>query len=77
MNKVLNVSYFSQTDFFEASNHVNGLEIWKAILWGRELIEKGSRWWIGDGERTDIVRDRWIPWPTEFRIIDLPRSRLE
>ncbi|KAH7572246.1 hypothetical protein JRO89_XS04G0226300 [Xanthoceras sorbifolium] len=39
------------------------------ILWGRALIEKGSRWRVGSGSSVSILQDRWLPCPSSFKII--------
>lgn len=55
------------------SNYLNNFECTKAaiivfylaeqrsILFGRELLEQGIRWGIGDGQATKILVDNWIP----------------
>lgn len=39
---------------------------------GRELIEGGFRWHIGDGEEVDITRDGLILRPKLFTLIEPP-----
>ena len=39
----------------------------------KEIIMKGSRWCIGNGQSVHIWEDRWIPSPTSFRVIS-PRA---
>ena len=34
---------------------------WHAILAGRDLLQKGVRWGIGNGENVCILSDHWIP----------------
>jgi hypothetical protein len=34
---------------------------WRSIIHGRQLLEKGLIWRIGDGKRVEIQRDNWIP----------------
>lgn len=55
VNQVLKMSYFPNSDFLEANDMAGSSQIWKGILWGRELIAKGSRWRIGDGEQVDVL----------------------
>ncbi|KAF4346298.1 hypothetical protein G4B88_005191 [Cannabis sativa] len=33
----------------------------KGILWGRELLLKGTRWRVNDGRKVRINEDKWIP----------------
>lgn len=49
--------------------------IWKVILWGRELLEKGTRWRIGNGEAVEMT-EAWIPRPTTFKLIS-PNPNLQ
>lgn len=37
----------------------------------KDLVVKGSKWVIGNGERVHIWEDRWIPNPDLFKIISL------
>ena len=37
-------------------------------MWGREVIEKGSRRRIGSGESIDVVKDRWLPKLSNFKV---------
>lgn len=34
---------------------------WESILSGKELLCKGLKWNIGDGERISVFHDEWIP----------------
>lgn len=33
------------------------------------IVEKGSRWVIGNGEQVSIWKDRWLPTPNSFRVV--------
>uniref|UniRef100_A0A803PAJ6 RNase H type-1 domain-containing protein n=1 Tax=Cannabis sativa TaxID=3483 RepID=A0A803PAJ6_CANSA len=59
--RVMKALYFSNGNFFEAKLGHYGSAIWKSILWGREILIKGSRWCIGDGRTIRINEDPWIP----------------
>lgn len=34
--------------------------IWRSLLWGRDLLDIGLCWRIGDGSSVDIFEERWI-----------------
>lgn len=52
--KVLKAQYFKDTDFIKAKIGSNSSFIWKSILWGRQIINRGLRWRIEDGKRAQI-----------------------
>ena len=35
----------------------------------KDIIEKGSRWVIGNGKRVHIWEDRWISTPDSFKVV--------
>ncbi|XP_075670045.1 uncharacterized protein LOC142639793 [Castanea sativa] len=39
----------------------NGFYAWRSILKGREVIMRGMRWRIGDGNSVRIYHDKWLP----------------
>ncbi|ONI17829.1 hypothetical protein PRUPE_3G181300 [Prunus persica] len=41
--------------------------IWKSILWGRQVIEDGLIWRVGNGASIRVFQDRWIPKPFTFK----------
>lgn len=45
----------------EASDSRMGLYAWKSILVGRDIIQRGSRWRIGNGEKINIWQHWWLP----------------
>ena len=45
----------------EASNTRLGSYAWKSILIGRDVIQRGSRWRVGNGEKINIWQHRWLP----------------
>lgn len=40
--------------------------IWKYFLWGRELLQKGVRWRMGNGEGIRVFHDTWVPGLVDF-----------
>lgn len=35
----------------------------------RSIVEKGSRWAIGNGEKMSIWEDHWLPTPEAFKVV--------
>jgi hypothetical protein len=59
--RVLKGRYYHDTDFLSATRRKHASQTWRAILAGREVLEKGLLKRIGDGNSTSIWHDRWIP----------------
>uniref|UniRef100_A0A803QJD9 RNase H type-1 domain-containing protein n=1 Tax=Cannabis sativa TaxID=3483 RepID=A0A803QJD9_CANSA len=59
--RVLKAFYFPNDSFFEAKLGHFGSSVWSGILWGKDLLMKGSRWCVGDGRMIRINEDSWIP----------------
>ena len=47
--RVFMVKYFPNCSIFEAKS-TSESSAWKSILWSRNLIRRGVRWRVGDGE---------------------------
>ena len=59
--KVLKGRYYHDADFLTASRRKHASQTWRAILAGREVLNKGLVKRIGDGNLTNIWHDRWLP----------------
>ncbi|KAL5762955.1 hypothetical protein ACOSP7_019219 [Xanthoceras sorbifolium] len=60
--------YHPNCTFLEAKLPSSPSIIWRSFLWGRELIEQGSKWRIGGGATVQVYEDRWIPIPSSFKV---------
>ncbi|KAL5541511.1 hypothetical protein UlMin_009221 [Ulmus minor] len=69
---VLKAYYFPSRDFLNARKGSKASFVWRSIIWGREVIERGSRWRIGSCANIDVIQDRWVPNPPMFKFFDLP-----
>jgi hypothetical protein len=54
-------SILPDTDFLSAVKPRSASFTWRSILHGRDLLVKGLRWNVGNGERISITKDNWIP----------------
>ena len=54
----------------EATDSRMGSYAWKSILRGRDIIQRGALWRIGNGEKINIWQQHWLPrkHPTQLRI---------
>jgi hypothetical protein len=59
--KVLKARYFKNSDLLHASCPGQGSFTWRSILHGRDLLETGLVWRIGDGTKVDVWKSSWIP----------------
>ena len=59
--KVFKARFFHNTTIMEASDSRMRSYALKIILVGREVIKRGSRWRIGNGEKVNIWQHRWLP----------------
>ncbi|KAK2665802.1 hypothetical protein Ddye_004376 [Dipteronia dyeriana] len=66
--RVIKGRYFPTSDFLHATKCSSDSFVWKSFMWGRELIEAGSRWQIGNRSSTLIYEDRWIPRRHSFKV---------
>lgn len=61
--KVLKAKYFHSTDFMKCKVGCNASYVWRSIVWGKELLDKGLVKRIGNGETTKVYKDKWLPRP--------------
>jgi hypothetical protein len=59
--RVLKGKYFHNSDFMAATKKKNASHTWRAILTGRTVLQMGCIRLIGDGQSTNIWRDKWFP----------------
>ena len=59
--KVFKARFFPNTTILEAKDSRMGSYAWKSILIGRDIIQRGSRWRVGNGEKINIWQHRWLP----------------
>jgi hypothetical protein len=52
---------FHDYDFLTATRETHARQTWRAILVGRDVLQKGLTRRIGDGQATKSWSDRWIP----------------
>ncbi|KAL5560150.1 hypothetical protein UlMin_036361 [Ulmus minor] len=72
VGKVLKACYFPNGDFLNARKGKHASLVWRSLVWGREIIERGSRWRVGSGRNIDIFKDRWLPEPSNFKVTTPP-----
>ena len=65
--RILKAVYFPNVDFLDANLGSSPSRIWRSILDGREVLERGLIRRIGTGESTHIWQMNWIPRENSLR----------
>ncbi|KAL5798070.1 hypothetical protein ACOSQ2_002890 [Xanthoceras sorbifolium] len=68
LSQVLKAKYFPKSNFLSSKMGWKPSFVWRSILWGREVIRKGVRWKIGNGQSISIYDDSWLPRDSSFRV---------
>ncbi|KAL5757908.1 hypothetical protein ACOSP7_020519 [Xanthoceras sorbifolium] len=66
---VLKHIYFPNSFFLQAKAKASFSFVWRSIVWGKNLLDKGVRWRVGNGETISIYNDKWLSRPLSFRVI--------
>ncbi|KAF5465338.1 hypothetical protein F2P56_015356 [Juglans regia] len=61
VSQVLKAKYFQETSFMNAKLGQKPSYIWRSMLKARNLIDAGSYWRIGSGDKVRIWGDKWLP----------------
>ncbi|XP_062014259.1 uncharacterized mitochondrial protein AtMg00310-like [Rosa rugosa] len=69
--------YFPDCGFMDAKSVNGGSYAWRSIVHGRELLRKGLRFQVGNGNRIRVWSDPWVPLPFSFKPISRPPDGLE
>ena len=60
-HKVFKSRFFPNCSILEAKEGHGGSYAWRSILKGREVIQRGAKWHVGDGENIKIWGEKWLP----------------
>ncbi|XP_058774622.1 uncharacterized protein LOC131648906 [Vicia villosa] len=69
VGKVLKGRYFPRGSIDTCDVGYSTSYAWKSIMGAREVVQKGARWRIGNGEKVKILKDSWIPGNYEFKLL--------
>lgn len=71
--KVFSAKYFPNGSILDAPVHPKCSYAWRSISQAREVIDRGAIWRVGDGQKIEVWKQRWLPDPTYSRIVS-PRA---
>ncbi|KAI8548092.1 hypothetical protein RHMOL_Rhmol07G0245500 [Rhododendron molle] len=66
--RIIKGLYFPNCSFLEAKRGSRVSWAWLSLLQGREILYKGLRWQVQNGESIRFWEDRWVPSSPNFRI---------
>ncbi|XP_058768576.1 uncharacterized protein LOC131642328 [Vicia villosa] len=68
VGRVFKGRYFPRSSVDKSCSGFSPSYAWRSILSAREIVHKGSRWRIGDGNQIKVYEDRWLPSSTGFKV---------
>lgn len=66
--KVMKSVYYPNSDFLHASKGRQPSWAWSSLIQGREILLKGIRWQVGNGNSILFWSDNWIPISKDFKV---------
>ena len=66
---VFRAKYFPHGDFLSASLGTKPSHAWRSIFSTQQIVKKGSRWRIGNGEKVRVWGDRWLPISSTYQVV--------
>lgn len=70
--RLLKARYFPNSGLMDAQLGHLPSYAWRSLLRGRDLLEKGTRWHVGNGTNISVFGNRWLPRPSSFKPIGNP-----
>lgn len=70
--RVLRGKYFVGGNVLNGSLGSSPSFVWRSLLRGMELIDKGLIWRIGDGVSVNVRKKNWIPRPSSLKRLSFP-----
>jgi len=61
--------YYPNTDVLHSTVGYNPSFAWRSIHQSLWIINKGSCWKIGNGQKVRVLEDNWLPYQNGFRVV--------
>ena len=68
-HRVLKARYFPENNFMDAQLGKKLSYTWRSLMAAREVLDRGLRWSIGNGQNVRIWANRWLSTPHSFKVI--------
>ncbi|KAF5477636.1 hypothetical protein F2P56_004256 [Juglans regia] len=66
--KIISAKYYPKETFLQAKLKRTASFIWRSIFSAKPLLEASHIWRIGDGRRTSVWKNKWLPGTTSHMI---------
>ncbi|XP_012849908.1 PREDICTED: uncharacterized protein LOC105969681 [Erythranthe guttata] len=67
LGRIYKARYYPLSNILDSSLGSNPSYTWRSICGAIDLLKKGTRWRIGNGENVQIWGDRWLPRGSTFK----------
>lgn len=67
--RVFKAKYFHDSSFSQAKLGHDPSFAWRSIMSAQEVVKKGMRWRVGDGNSIKIWSDKWLPPPSLYKVV--------
>ena len=72
--RVLKTKYYPNGDILDTVFASDPSPVWKVVEFGLDLLKKGIIHRIGDGKKTKINRDQWIPRESSLKVTVMKKN---
>ena len=69
--RLFEAKFFPRGSILKAKEGIRSFA-WKSILKGRDLVQKGLLWRVGNGSSIRIYQDNWLPNPSFKKVLSSP-----
>ncbi|XP_058733791.1 uncharacterized protein LOC131605427 [Vicia villosa] len=74
VGRVFKSRYFPNCSLADSSVGFCPSYAWRSIISARELVQRGTRWRIGNGDSVKVLSDNWLPNSSGFRVLGNARG---